>query len=441
MHGCGSFPAETDGNPHPELLRRLAHFGPVGGRASISQICVPQPLRVPRTQGQFCQERTVHQQTNFVPGNSYRLSPNEGGGHTRYALAIQELVASFKLRVPRPLKAFQDAGPHGLICCCSMVCRRKVVSTDTSKLGWGSVCDGKPAFGLWSKKEGYLYINCLEKLVVCLGLHTFPPDLRGHHVLVHSDNMTVVSYINCQGGLFSGHLFILAERLLRWAQLNLCSLRATHVRGKLNLGADMLSRSNVPSDEWTLHPQTVQEIWGISADQRSNSSPQKTTLIAKLIFRRTWMRLPMTGPTSTFTLSPDYPDLAGNQANQGTEAMKNIVMLGAPLWRNQHWFVELVRLLTGPLPWPITLRRNLLGKSGDLAPPARTIGATFLASQWEPSDLPESVLNTISQVRAASTRRLYVLKWSAFSTWCTTRSADPVVCDISFKWSFLQELF
>ncbi len=33
--------------------------------------------------------------------------------------------------------------------------------------------------------------------------------------------------------------------------------------GKLNRGADMLSQSNVPSDEWTLHPQTVQEIWGI----------------------------------------------------------------------------------------------------------------------------------------------------------------------------------
>ncbi len=52
--GCGSFPAETDGNPHPELPRRLAHFGPVGGQASISQIRAPQPLRVPRTQGKFC---------------------------------------------------------------------------------------------------------------------------------------------------------------------------------------------------------------------------------------------------------------------------------------------------------------------------------------------------------------------------------------------------
>uniref|UniRef100_A0A673L696 XK-related protein n=1 Tax=Sinocyclocheilus rhinocerous TaxID=307959 RepID=A0A673L696_9TELE len=31
VHGCGSLPAETDGNPHSELPRRLAHSGPVGG--------------------------------------------------------------------------------------------------------------------------------------------------------------------------------------------------------------------------------------------------------------------------------------------------------------------------------------------------------------------------------------------------------------------------
>ncbi len=33
--------------------------------------------------------------------------------------------------------------------------------------------------------------------------------------------------------------------------------------GKINLGADMLSLRNVPSDKWTLHSQTVQVIWGI----------------------------------------------------------------------------------------------------------------------------------------------------------------------------------
>ncbi len=65
VHVCGSFPAETAGNPHPELPWRLAHFGPVWGRASISQIRAPQPLRVPRTQGQLCQER-ASQRISFL---------------------------------------------------------------------------------------------------------------------------------------------------------------------------------------------------------------------------------------------------------------------------------------------------------------------------------------------------------------------------------------
>ncbi len=55
--------------------------------------------------------------------------------------------------------------------------------------------------------------------------------------------------------------------------------------------------------------------------------------------------------------------------------------------------------------------RPLSGECYDLAPPAWTMGATYLASRWEPSDLPESVLNTIYHARAPSTRHLYALKW------------------------------
>ncbi|KAL0161810.1 hypothetical protein M9458_041206, partial [Cirrhinus mrigala] len=123
------------------------------------------------------------------------------------------------------------------------VCRRKVVTTDASNKGWGALCDGNPAFGLWSKAEEGFHINCLEMLAVCHALCTFLPDLKGHHVLIRSDSMTVVSYINRQGGLSSRHLFTLVKGLLEWAQLNLASLRAVHVPGRLNQGADLLSRS------------------------------------------------------------------------------------------------------------------------------------------------------------------------------------------------------
>ncbi len=67
MHGC-SLPSETDGNPHTQLPRRLAHFGPVAGGFDIAQDPPPQPLRLPGTQGQLCQERTVTQPMGIVPG-------------------------------------------------------------------------------------------------------------------------------------------------------------------------------------------------------------------------------------------------------------------------------------------------------------------------------------------------------------------------------------
>ncbi len=58
-----------------------------------------------------------------------------------------------------------------------------------------------------------LDINCLEMLVVFLALKTFLPVLKRHHVMVRSDSMTVVAYINHQGGLRSHTLCRMARRL------------------------------------------------------------------------------------------------------------------------------------------------------------------------------------------------------------------------------------
>ncbi len=170
-----------------------------------------------------------------------------------------------------------------------------------------------------------------------------------------------------------------------------------------------------------------------SEGQRSTSSPQKTTLIAKVIFQRTGMRQPTTGPTSSFMLFPPISLIP-----QVIREQKHRVLLVAPLWRNQHCFAKLVAAAhCSPRAYSPETRPPLSGEWNDLAPPART---TSLVSRWEASDLPESVLNTISQARAQSTRCLNALKWSVFSAWCTTHGADPVVCDVSLILSFLQEL-
>ncbi|KAI2657343.1 Transposon Ty3-G Gag-Pol polyprotein [Labeo rohita] len=142
-------------------------------------------------------------------------------------------------------------------------CRRVTLATDASLTGWGAVMSGHPARGLWSGRQLTWYINCLEMLAVFRALKHFLPDLRDRHVLVRTDNTSVVSYIYHQGGLRSRPLYKLAHQILVWSQDKLLSLRAVYVPGHLNMGADILSRQGPRPGEWMLHPEVVKQIWRV----------------------------------------------------------------------------------------------------------------------------------------------------------------------------------
>ncbi|KAL0183525.1 hypothetical protein M9458_019221, partial [Cirrhinus mrigala] len=343
---------------------------------------------MPGTQGQFGQERTASQLTNLVSGSSFRLDPDERNSRARSSsgnTAARGLIQNRSLSPPQNVS--KDARPYGLsipsakvrpasyaapsvlaettgsISCVAVdqacvealipwknsqwmergvplgiVCRRKVVTTDASNTGWGALCYGKPAFGLWTKAEAGIHINCLEMLAACRALHFFLPDLKGHHVLVRLDSMTVVSYINRQGGLSSKRLFTLKD-LLEWAQLNLCSLRATHVPGRLNQGADMLSRSNVPSGEWTLHPQTVQKIWEVFGKAEVDLFASEDNSHCPICYSKDRDALAHDWPNLLLYAFP--PTSLIPQVLKRVREQKHKLLLGAPLWRNQHWFSEL----------------------------------------------------------------------------------------------------
>ncbi|KAI2646500.1 Transposon Ty3-G Gag-Pol polyprotein [Labeo rohita] len=113
-------------------------------------------------------------------------------------------------------------------------CRRVTLATDASLTGWGAVMSGRPA-----------------------------QDLRDRHVLVRTDSTAVVYYINHQGGLWSRPLYKLAHQILVWSQDKLLSLRAVHIPGHLNVGADILSRQGPRPGGWMLHPEVfIQLPWG-----------------------------------------------------------------------------------------------------------------------------------------------------------------------------------
>ena len=108
------------------------------------------------------------------------------------------------------------------------MCRRELVSTDTSQIGWGGCDQGQVGQRLLATPWSGMHINTLFLRAVLLALQSFLPHLKGIHVLVRTDNTTVVAYINHQGGLRSHRLLLMAQELLLWAQGCLASMRSTH---------------------------------------------------------------------------------------------------------------------------------------------------------------------------------------------------------------------
>ena len=128
--------------------------------------------------------------------------------------------------------------------------------TDASNEDWGAHLGDFTARGVWSSMESRLHINYLELKAVLLALQQFEHLCKDQIVLVATDNTTVVSYINKQGGRRSSSLCAVLWRLLSWCHPRGIVLRARHIPGRLNVIADKLSRHNqVIQTEWSLSQQ------------------------------------------------------------------------------------------------------------------------------------------------------------------------------------------
>ena len=108
-----------------------------------------------------------------------------------------------------------------------------LVFTDASQKGWGAHLNQIVLSGLWSNKEAQLHINVLELKAVLLALKGFQEHLQGQSVLICSDNSTVVSYLNKEGGTHSIEMCVLIWRILAFTNSRRIQIRARHVPGSL----------------------------------------------------------------------------------------------------------------------------------------------------------------------------------------------------------------
>ena len=143
-----------------------------------------------------------------------------------------------------------------------------VIHTDASTAGWGATADGATLKGVWSLQEKTLHINLLEMIAVKNTILSWSSVLKSKVICFRIDNVSVVYYLNKQGGTRSAALCREAEAVLRLAQSLNITIQASHIRGDLNVLADMMSRENyILKNEWRLAPETfrwvcAESVWG-----------------------------------------------------------------------------------------------------------------------------------------------------------------------------------
>ncbi len=116
-------------------------------------------------------------------------------------------------------------------------------------LGASAVCSLLSARGIWSSDHVGLHINYLQLETVFFALKTLQRLPCGTHVLVQTNNTTVMHYLNRMGvhvqGTRSRTLEWLVREIILWCQTSNISLTAVHISDCDNVQAHHHSRHRV----------------------------------------------------------------------------------------------------------------------------------------------------------------------------------------------------
>ena len=328
------------------------------------------------------------------------------------------------------------------------------IFTDASKEGWGAHLNERIARGFWSVPESKLHINYLELKAVFLALKEFQGLCVDKIVLVATDNTTVVSYINKEGGMRSGPLCALLWRILTWCTQRQVTLKACHIPGRLNVVADKLSQlGQTIQTEWSLLPEVFiffffmpQMAPTLDRPLRHEVQPQVASVC-----------VPSTGLPGCSSGCTHYAMGGSGCIHLPTDRhirQSGGKITGLPVQENHPDCSGVAQhaLVLGP-------GDHVQSSPYQLAHPAQSVDSTLQSDPSQKSDKSESpclaprataikeqgfsqaVVARIEAPQRRSTRSVYEAKWAIFTKWCITNQVDFRAPTVKSVANFLMYLF
>ena len=270
------------------------------------------------------------------------------------------------------------------------------------------------------------------------------------HLLVSTDNTTVVAYIRHQGGT---HSTVLPEEV--WNILNLClthsiQLLVKHIPGRFNTLGDRMSRIDKSiSTEWSLNQEIANKIFQImdfpSIDLFATRLNHRLPLYVSPIpdqnalsidaISMDWNRI------HAYAFPPFH--LIQTVINKIRISQYKIVLI-APLWPDRPWFPELLGLLVSPpvsLPVMPNLLAQLKGRIGSKSRSATTSRLGIVKQSLRDKQFSSEVAEHVSKALRDSTVKVYDAKWQIFRDWANERKIDPIQATPQIVADFLTFLF
>ena len=116
--------------------------------------------------------------------------------------------------------------------------------------------------GCWMDDQSQLHISILEIMAIRFSLKKAIQYIHHFCVMISTNNITVVSYINKQGGTHSPNLCLEVWEILHWSLEHDTVFRICHIPGKFSILADRLSRLDRPrKTEWSLDQSVANSIF------------------------------------------------------------------------------------------------------------------------------------------------------------------------------------